>query len=400
MKIIHTGDWHLGQSLHGIDRYWEHELFLEWLLEQLKLEHPDLLLITGDVFDSPNPPARAGQLYYRFLAQLSTFDARPQVVIIAGNHDSAARLEAPRELLEQLDIQVRGVVKKTDEGEPDYNYLSIPLRGGGTCLAVPYLRQGDYPRELGYAEGIKEFYQNLVAQTPNEGNPIIAMGHLHVLGGQTMPNDTSERAIVGGLEYVPVETFSERIVYTALGHLHRPQVVGGQKQIRYAGAPLPMSFTEEHYSQGVLRVELNDEGVEVETLPFNSPLKLMTIGPKAKSEVMEEIASLPERIEREELPINAPLLRVLVELSEPEPTLRSDLELALTNKCARLVLAHPIYPKREDEEYERNLEQLEHATELEIAEVAYKQKYGEEMPKELSALLATLVNEIQEEEVR
>lgn len=398
MKIIHTGDWHLGQSLHGLDRQWEQQLFLDWLLGQLRAEEPDLLLVAGDIFDSPNPPASAGQLYYRFLAALATLPHRPQVVIIAGNHDSASRLEAPRELLEQLDIQVRGVVRKTEEGSIDYDYLSIPIRGGGTCLAVPYLRQGDYPKECGYAEGIKCFYQDLVAQVPKEGEPIIAMGHLHVLGGQVLPDDASERAIVGGLEYVPVEAFSERIAYTALGHLHRSQRVEERNQIRYAGAPLPMSFTEENYRQGVLKVEVSAEGTEVTSLLFTPPLVLQTIGPKDKGSVLEEIGLLTDLAEGEELPIDAPLLRVLVELSEPEPALRAEIEGALRGKRARLVLAQPIYPVREGEVEERSLEQLERTSELEVAEGAFRQRFGTEMPEAMRALLASLIIEIQEEE--
>lgn len=398
MKIIHTGDWHLGQSLFGLDRYWEQEQFLDWLLAELEREKPDLLLVAGDIFDSPNPPARASALYYGFLAKLATSNHRPQVVIIAGNHDSASRLEAPRELLEQLDIQVRGVVRKTNDGNPAFNHLAIPIKSGGTCLAVPYLRQGDFSREGGYAEGIKAFYHDLVAHISEDVEPIIVMGHLHVLGGKVLPDDSSERAIIGGLEYVPEDTFSERIAYTALGHLHRPQRVGDRENVRYAGAPLPMSFTEENYRQGVLMVELGDEGIEVTTLPFTPPLELKTIGPLNKRSVLEEIGKLPDLDKGEELPMDAPLLRVLVELQEPEPALRAELEESLSGKRARLVLAQPIYPQREGAIEERSLEHLEQASELEVAQRAYKQLYGEEMPKPMTELLASLITEIQEEE--
>lgn len=399
MKIIHTGDWHLGQSLLGVDRHWEQALFLDWLLAQLVQEEPDLLLVAGDIFDSPNPAARASALYYRFLAQLSTLAHRPLVVIVAGNHDSASRLEAPRELLEQLDIQVRGVVRKTEEGTIDYNSLMIPLRGGGTCLAVPYLRQGDYSSDRGYADGVRMFYQELVAKVPNDCTPIIAMGHLHVVGGEVLPDDHSERAIVGGLEYVPVEAFSERIAYTALGHLHRAQRVGGTEQIRYSGAPLPMSFTEEHYSQGVLLAELDHERTEVRTISYPSPLELKTIGPNSKQKVLEEISALPDLSEGEELAKEAPLLRVLVELSEPEPALRAELEAALKGKRARLVLAQPLYPSSIGRQELHSLEVLERASELEVAEQAFGQRYGgAEMPDEMRALLSMVISEIQEDE--
>ena len=101
MKILATGDWHLGNCFHGFDRMEEHAHYLDWLLDCVQREEADVLLIAGDVFDSSNPSAAAQELYYSFLNRLNERFPALQTVIIAGNHDSAARLEAPREMLER-----------------------------------------------------------------------------------------------------------------------------------------------------------------------------------------------------------------------------------------------------------------------------------------------------------
>ncbi|KAA6325531.1 Nuclease SbcCD subunit D, partial [termite gut metagenome] len=165
MKLLHTADWHLGQIFFGYDRKPEHLQFIEWLKHQIRNLSVDVLLIAGDVFDTPNPSAESQRLYYKFLRETINENPRLQIVIIAGNHDSAARLEAPNPLLEEMNITVRGIVKRTAEGYIDVNHLIIPLTGGGKteayCLAVPYIRQGDYPETENYAHGVKKLYETL-----------------------------------------------------------------------------------------------------------------------------------------------------------------------------------------------------------------------------------------------
>ena len=149
MKILHTADWHLGQTFYEYDRREEHLHFLEWLKQQIRQHEIDVLLIAGDVFDSPNPSAESQRMYYRFLREVTSENPSLQIIIIAGNHDSAARLEAPNPLLEDMNVTVRGVVRRNAEGDIDLQHLIVPLYTEGEvtayCLAVPYLRQGDYP---------------------------------------------------------------------------------------------------------------------------------------------------------------------------------------------------------------------------------------------------------------
>ena len=167
MKIITTSDWHLGNMFHGNDRLPEHKHFLTWLLSQIEEQQPDALLIAGDVFDNGNPSAASQSLYYGFLADASEKCPTMKIIIIAGNHDSANRLEAPRALLTRHHVEVRGVVNRTwiqdgDKGDwvTNYDDLMIPVRNSEgdeiIVLAVPYLRN-DIIHNATYSEGVMTF---------------------------------------------------------------------------------------------------------------------------------------------------------------------------------------------------------------------------------------------------
>ena len=186
MKILHTADWHLGQTFYEYDRREEHLHFLEWLKQQIRQHEIDVLLIAGDVFDSPNPSAESQRMYYRFLREVTSENPSLQIIIIAGNHDSAARLEAPNPLLENMNVTVRGVVRRNAEGDIDLQHLIVPLYTEGEvtayCLAVPYLRQGDYPSAENYSKGVQLLYEQLFNEVKEKGLPVIAMGHLQATG--------------------------------------------------------------------------------------------------------------------------------------------------------------------------------------------------------------------------
>jgi len=253
MTILHTADWHLGARLVDHDRSAEHQCFLDWLLTYLREHAVDLLIVAGDVFDSANPPQTALTQYYRFLAILfSTTSCR--VLIIGGNHDSAATLNAPRELLHSLRITVHG----SPPADPAEALLEFP---DAVICAVPFLRERDVRTATAgqthdevvaaVREGIRAHYhQVLEAALPlAAGRAIIATGHLTAIG---VTGASSERQIhIGNLAAVGADCF-EGFDYTALGHIHRPQNVGGRAHIRYSGSPIYLSFDETANSKQVL----------------------------------------------------------------------------------------------------------------------------------------------------
>ena len=139
MRILHTADWHFGKKLHKHDLSEDHQLFLNWLIVLIKEQKIDLLLISGDIFDSANPSIEARTMYYWFLRQL--IEIKCKVVITGGNHDSASMLNAPKEILNLLDITVIGGATKEIEDEIiSFNEVII--------CAVPYLHDADLRKAI------------------------------------------------------------------------------------------------------------------------------------------------------------------------------------------------------------------------------------------------------------
>ncbi|HEY5391791.1 MAG TPA: exonuclease subunit SbcD [Hanamia sp.] len=270
MKILHTADWHIGQLFHEYDRTYEHQQFLNWLVKTLHEEQLDVLLISGDIFDSSNPSATAIKMFYTFLNRAVKINPSLQIIITAGNHDSASRLESPKPLLESSNIHIIGIVEKDEDGNIDYEKLIIPLKDnqGNTkawCMAVPFLRIGDYPVITDcnnpYAEGVAKLYEEVYQCALNkiqDGQSVICMGHLHTHQAEKTGMDDFERLIMGGVECISAAAFHEDIKYVALGHIHKAQRIGGKDHIRYCGSPIPMSFSELNYKHQVIVFDLQE----------------------------------------------------------------------------------------------------------------------------------------------
>lgn len=415
IRILHTADWHLGQTFFGYDRVEEHTHFLNWLASELKQTDIDVLLIAGDVFDVSNPSAASQRMFYHFIRRVTAENPQLQLVIVAGNHDSAARLEAPQPLLQEMRTEIKGLVRR--QGEVfDYDDLIVELRNRqgeveAYCLAVPFLRQGDYPVVATdgnpYAEGVKELYTRLLKQVSERrtaGQALIAMGHLQATGSEIAEKDFSERTIIGGLECVSPDAFPEQIAYTALGHIHKSQRVSGRENVRYAGSPLPMSFAERHYRHGVVRVTI-DEGwaVEIEKREYTPLVALISV-PSGKAatpdEVLEELKQLPTIIgDTTSDQINAyPYLEVKVLLTEPEPMLRQQIEEVLADKAIRLARIVSVYRQVEESTREEEVlaAGLQEMNPLQIVKATFENQYQAEMPEELEHLfneICTTVND-------
>lgn len=395
IRILHTADWHLGQTFFGYDRTQEHEHFLDWLAGVLTKNKIDVLIVAGDVFDVSNPSAASQRMFYRFIHRVTTENPRLQLVVVAGNHDSAARLESPLPLLQEMRTEIKGIVHKQN-GKIDYEHLLVELKNAAgeveaLCLAVPFLRQGDYPvvetEGNPYAEGVKELYARLLKyalKKRTDGQALVAVGHLLATGSEIAEKDHSERIIIGGLESVSPESFPEQIVYTALGHIHKAQRVSGRENIRYAGSPLPMSFAEKHYHHGVVKVTL-DEGwaVEIEKLEYTPLVRLLSIPATeaaAPDEVLDELRGL-------ELPEDEPMpyLEVKVKLSEPEPMLRQQVEEILEGKPVRLARIVSFYRQAAEGSVEEEVltAGLQEMNPLQIVKATFENSYQTEMPEEL-----------------
>ena len=286
MKFIHTADWHLGNRMHDVDRRAECRFFLNWLKEEIVKQNAETLIIAGDVYDVINPSSDAENLYYSFLASLNGTCCR-NVIIVGGNHDSGAKLDSSREILEPLNIHVVGsIANKT----PDQLVFELKDQTGATqaiCAAVPFVREIDlinfYPEQNN--DGTFEdkaytiLYQKVLeaAKKLQAGRniPLIATGHLYAanLEGRRSiieQNDKTDDGIksldpVGNLGSVSSNAFPKDFDYVALGHIHYSTMVNRNPRLRYSGSPFVMGFDEANIPRHILCIQIegnNSSGTE------------------------------------------------------------------------------------------------------------------------------------------
>lgn len=326
MKILHTSDWHLGQKFISRDREDEHRLALDWLVQVIENEKVDLLLVSGDVFDIGNPPNYARALYYNFLKKIIRTQCR-HVVVTGGNHDSPQMLDAPKELLQLLDVHVVGgatdnpadelLVLKNGKDEPE-----------AIVAAVPFLRDQDLRRAVsgeGGQDRVERIKEGILAHYEVVGKaadsfaklkiPKIVMGHLCVTGAET--SDKQDNIYLGNLENIRADQFPAVFDYVALGHIHRPQAIGGMKQVRYCGSLIPLSFSETKDEKSVTLLEFEKDKlakITLLTVPVGRRLKSVEGNLEA---VKEKLESLSERY-KDQL---APWVEVTVETEAVIPNL-------------------------------------------------------------------------------
>ena len=280
MKILTTSDWHLGNLFHGNDRLPEHRHFLQWLLGQIVALQPDALLVAGDVFDNGNPSAVSQSAYYEFLADATQACQNMQIIITAGNHDSASRLEAPRPMLTRHKVEIRGTIHRTwqqqgDDGQwvNDYDDLVIPLKNAkgeeAIVLAVPYLRSDVIVFLNELTQRARELYP---------GKPLIMMAHMYAKGADIAEKDASEKIIIGGQEEVNMEGWTSHPDYLTCGHIHKRQHIWDTDWARYTGSVLPMSFAEINYRHGVDMITVDGKNdIKVEFLEYIPQHKLRVL---------------------------------------------------------------------------------------------------------------------------
>jgi exonuclease SbcD len=284
MRILHTSDWHLGQYFMGKSRQAEHEALIAWLVGQTRQHGIDAVLIAGDIFDTGAPPSYARELYNRLIVALH--DAGVGLTVLAGNHDSVATLQESRGLLAHLGTVVIPAVQ--DELSMQIRVLEDRSGKPGAILcAIPFIRARDVmqstagqsaqDKQLSLQDAIHAHYQTLYALAAEKRAacraelgvelPIVATGHLTSVGASA--SESVREIYVGALEAFPTASFPPAD-YIALGHIHRPQKVGGFEHIRYSGSPIALSFDEAKQHKEMLLVDLGPGGLEAVT-PLRVP---------------------------------------------------------------------------------------------------------------------------------
>jgi exonuclease SbcD len=272
MKLLHTSDWHLGQSFFTKSRKDEHQAFINWLLKQVELEQIDVVIIAGDIFDTGTPPSYARELYNQFVVDLQKLKC--VLVVLGGNHDSVSTLNESKQLLACLNTFV---VASTGVALHEQVFC-IPDKAGkpGAILcAVPFIRPRDVvqsnagesglEKRQALGDAIKQHYASLYQLALDKQQeqqalgfelPIIATGHLTALG--VTQSESVRDIYIGTLDGFAADGFPPAD-YIALGHIHRPQIVAKSEHIRYSGSPIPLSFDELNSQKQVMLVEFAND---------------------------------------------------------------------------------------------------------------------------------------------
>ncbi|WP_414441848.1 exonuclease subunit SbcD [Burkholderia sp. 22PA0106] len=285
MRLLHTSDWHLGQSFMGKSRQAEHQALIDWLMLRVQELAVDAVVIAGDIFDTGTPPSYARELYSQLVVRMH--EAGVALLLLGGNHDSVATLRESSALLARLSATV---VPHADVPEDQVRVL--PLRRGTDnnaagvpgCVvcAIPFIR----PRDVTLSEAgqtadekrqqlmasIQTYYRacyeaaeavrDALHEETGRRLPLIATGHLTTVGASA--TESVREIYVGTLEAFPTAAFPP-VDYLALGHIHRPQKVGGLEHVRYSGSPIALSFDEAAQQKEMLLVELDDTGLRAVT---------------------------------------------------------------------------------------------------------------------------------------
>ncbi|MEG2774801.1 MAG: exonuclease SbcCD subunit D, partial [Acetivibrio sp.] len=254
MKIIQTGDLHIGKALYEFSLLEDQSYILKQILEICEKEEADALLITGDLYDRGIPPGEAVRVFNDFLTNLVKIGV--EVYIISGNHDSPERISFAQELIKESGVYIAGEFEKevTKISKEDvYGKINFYL--------LPFAKPA-WMRHYGYeGSSFQECVKKVMDQIEIEEKERNVLITHHFVAGVDVKIEESESEYpisVGGLDYIDYHVF-DKFDYTALGHIHRPQKVALNK-IRYGGSPLKYSFSEANQKKAVLLINLEEKG--------------------------------------------------------------------------------------------------------------------------------------------
>lgn len=373
MRILHTSDWHLGKRLFKLDRAPEHELFLNWLLKTLIEEKVDVLLIAGDIFDTPTPPHQSLETFYNFLHRIST-ETTTDTYIIAGNHDSGLLLEAPARLLSFHRVKVWG--KLSSDPLDHWTTITKGKESIDLC-ALPFFRSYELlPQGEGDALQVLSKYLTAKNTTPK-------LLMLHHLAGIFEASGSEQVISLSGVDSIPTKEL-EAFDYVALGHIHKPQKVG--TKIYYSGSPIPMRFSETQ-TKSVVLIDVKEKNLEHKIVPIPVFRNLFIV--KAdETNYLEKLKALTRTTDL------TPMVEVQIQLSSPRVGLIDEIKELLQAGGMELLSFMPFYHTKEDAP--KRHEKLFELSPLELFTEFYATKYPDAkvLPEDLKADFIELLEKV------
>ena len=393
-KFIHTSDWHLGQNFYGYDRSEEQADFLRQLVDIVRQQQPDALLVSGDIFHTAAPSSAAVTLYVNAMLDIHNACPKMAIVVIAGNHDSASRLQCDSRLWELAGVKVLGGIARDSEGLADLDRHIIHVKGKGIVAAVPFAYPASFPlvndEHVGSDQRQPVYFQSLLdhvnAQNPAQ-LPLVLMAHLAVNGSDFTGHE------VGMMECVEVGVLGNGYDYAALGHIHRPQDVS--ERARYCGTPLAVSF-DEQCEHSVSIVEIDAHGsmprVTTERIENIKPLRTIPAGPPVDFEAALEQLQVLVPDERAYVRLNVLVDRYLPNGAQERAALAvadKQCRFCEIKKTAIVEASHAVR--------QMTMEEFNHKHPIEVAQQFYLEKYQREMTDEEKEMFNYVYRLVQEE---
>jgi len=425
---LHTADWHLGHELAGWARGAEQKRVLDEIADLAVRNKVDALIVAGDIFDHQNPSSAMYKMLYDFFDHLSRRAPELVSILIAGNHDSAGRLEAPGPLLKRANVVAIGSVRQANgQLDLDQHLIKVQRKGKacGYVLAIPYLRPADLPGQLQRNEaegssplvaGVRQLYGEAIAAARAQigEQPLVVTGHLHVKGASLSESSSERRIIIGGEHAVPADCFGPLAPsgkngpklrgadYIALGHLHRAQSFGrGDKAqdepaktakaaaktkqkpteqtcVRYAGSPMPLSVTERTYNHGISLVNIGNSTLDVEHLELKRAVPFWRVPAKGRLALEEVEAALTAlQLDPDTPQEERPFVQVALQIEGPQPGFRTHLDEICMKFPVREVAPDIEWPGKTDPQHKSvPTLRLDELSPIELFARAFEEHYG------------------------
>lgn len=376
MKILHTSDWHLGHTLYNYDRTEEQMVMLLQMVNIVKEQKPDVFLLCGDVYHTPQPSAAVQTMFTNALVEIHKANPDMMIIITAGNHDSGTKHDIFRTPWKALKVYTVGSIDVNQKQD-----LIVEIPGKGYVIAVPYVNERNMP---------KGFFQNLlnIVNEKNTNNLSVVMtAHTTVRGCDFAGHENASEYAVGGIDSYDLDEMGTGYDYLALGHIHHEQFIhSGKHNVRYSGSPIPISF-DENYKHSVSIVEISGHGekpkvIEVEINPHRPLVTLPTEGVATWEDAKELLKKYPNDIEA--------YIRLNVEVDDflPVEANAEALLICEDKKCRFCVINSRRLKKNRREAKVMSVEEFKTETPIGIAE-----RYAEDLGIDFDSDMKELFNE-------
>ena len=385
MKILHTSDWHLGHTLYNYDRTEEQMVMLLQMVNIVREQKPDVFLLCGDVYHTPQPSAAVQTMFTNALMEIHDANPGMTIVITAGNHDSGTKHDIFRTPWKALKVYTVGSVDANQKED-----LIIEVPGKGYVIAVPYANERNMPKGL-----FKDLLD--IANEKNVDNlPIVMMAHTTVRGCDFAGHENGSEYAVGGIDSYDLDEMGTGYDYLALGHIHHGQFIhSGKHNVRYCGTPIPVSF-DENYKHSVSIVEITEHGekpmvVEIEIDPHRPLVTLPTEGVATWEDAKELLENYPNDIEA--------YIRLNVEVDDflPVEAHAEALMICEDKKCRFCVINSRRLKKNRKEAKVMSVQEFKAEEPIGIAE-RYAEDLGIEFDNDLKELFNETLAALKEEE--